>query len=711
MCGIIGFFNFENSVDLVRRGLDLMEHRGVDGFKLFDGENLGESINSSSWSCLGHRLHAINGFNPMPLVKEDVVLSANCEIYNFKALAVNLGLDGTDCSSDSEVLLDFFLKNGLSVNSLKLLDGVYALSLWDLRNKKVIITRDLIGEKPLWYYFEEGRFAFASEKKVLLDLGLNSAYVREVHPRHILTFDLNTFNLSSEYKGFFDVSSLDAGDEFFFSHTSKLLEDAVRKRIPPSNEVALLFSGGLDSCFLALMLKKLGVKFKCYTASLRHDSFQVSHDEVWSLKAADMLGLDLEVVHTTLAEYKGIIKDTLNIVEDNNVTKTSVGASFLMCSRRAQKDGFKVIFSGLGSEELFAGYNRHLNSHELNEECLSGFRKLFERDLYRDDVITMHSNLELRTPFLDLELVEFSLKIPPALKIKGADNKFILRKISADLGLPEELAFRRKMAAQYGSNFDKALTKLSKQASLSKSGFLKQFYDRGNVRLGALWSTGKDGCLAVQVLLEQNYTLACLITINPKSNDSYMYHGPNTNLAKLHAIACNKPLVLQESDDVEEVELSDLVVALKRAIDEHHIEGVVSGALFSNYQRKRIEKICDEIGLKVFTPLWHMDQLKELEILDVKKIDFCLVKVAAEGLDKSWLGRVLTKNDFERLKELHRSIGLNPAGEGGEFESLVLDAPFFEKRLSLDKIRIEEDGEFCATLFVDEASLVDKAFK
>jgi asparagine synthetase B (glutamine-hydrolysing) len=129
----------------------------------------------------------------------------------------------------------------LSIDSLSLLDGVYALSLWDLKQKKVTITRDLLGEKPLWYYFNEEKFAFASEKKVLLNLGLNPLFVREVHPRHILTFYLDSFELSTEYKGFLETNVIDENDEFFYSRTAKLLEDAVLKRIPPSNEGCFAF--------------------------------------------------------------------------------------------------------------------------------------------------------------------------------------------------------------------------------------------------------------------------------------------------------------------------------------------------------------------------------------------------------------------------------------------------------------------------------------
>lgn len=706
MCGVIGFFNFEEATKLVQEGLEILKHRGVDNSSFFDGTTFDKNTNSTN--CLGHRLHAINGFNPLPFLKEDKVLSANCEIYNFKELSKELKIPLND--SDSRFLHEYLIRNGVNKESLDLLDGVYAFALWQL-NKNVIITRDLLGEKPLWYFFHEKKFAFASEKKVLTKLGLKKEHIQELHPRHILTFNLETKELQTEYKKFFEVPKEEEKDENYLKTTTKLLEDAIIKRIPPNKEVALLFSGGLDSCFIALILKKHNVKFKCYTASLKHETFQDSHDETWSLNAAKALNLDLEIVNTSIREYEEIIRETLNIIEDNNVTKASVGSSFFMCAKKAKKDGFKVIFSGIGSEELFAGYNRHLNSHELNEECLSGFRKLYERDLYRDDAITMYHNLELRNPFLDLELIKYSFKIPSEQKITKEHNKYILRTISKNLGLPEEFAYRKKMAAQYGSNFDKALTKLAKQTRTSKSGFLKKIYNEGNVRLGILWSTGKDSALATQVMIEQNYEIKCLMTINPNNKDSYMYHGPNTHLAKLHSEASNTPLLLHESNKEKEEELDDLKTLLQNAKQKHHIEGVVSGALFSNYQRKRIEQICDELGLKVFAPLWHMNQEKELELLHIKKIDFCLVKIAGEGLNKNWLGRPLTTKDFNELHKLKEKYGLNPAGEGGEFESLVLDTPFFNKKLKLEKTKIIEESEICATMIIEDAQLVEKIKK
>ena len=235
--------------------------------------------------------------------------------------------------------------------------------------------------------------------------------------------------------------------------------------------------------------------------------------------------------------------------------------------------------------------------------------------------------------------------------------------------------------------------------------YLKKFYDEGNVRLGVLLSTGKDSLLAAQIMLEQNYDLSCFITIKSENKDSYMYHGPNTHLANLQAEASGIPLIMKDTLGEKEEELSELKEAILEAVEKYKIEGIVTGALFSNYQRKRIENICDDIGIKCFSPLWHMSQEKEVSLLLEKGFEFMLVKIAAEGLHAGWLGGVMTENHLERLKQLNKKIGFNVAGEGGEYESLVLYAPFFKKRIKILKSRIEEEGENTATLIVEEASL------
>jgi asparagine synthase (glutamine-hydrolysing) len=158
----------------------------------------------------------------------------------------------------------------------------------------------------------------------------------------------------------------------------------------------------------------------------------------------------------------------------------------------------------------------------------------------------------------------------------------------------------------------------------------------------------------------------------------------------------------------KESELKELRKAIITAIERYNIEGIVTGALFSHYQRDRIEKICDELGLKCFSPMWHMPQEKELEVLSSSGIKFCIVKIAADGLSKEWLGKEITQVEIDKLLSLNAKMGFNVAGEGGEYESLTLDAPFFKKKIVLKKTRIEEEDKYTATLIVEDAELKEK---
>lgn len=692
MCGITGFFNFKDAETKAKQAIQTIMYRGLDGSGSY----------SDSECAVCHCLHSVVSKVVQPLKNEDFVFLTNCEIYNWKELK-------EDARNDAEALFSHIASSNDLDEALKQADGVYSFALWNKKQNILFLARDLLGEKPLWYYHEPttGSFAFASERKALLSQGLEKAFIRELNPRKLLVYYISTGRLSEVERDFFETGESDEPDEQIIEATTKLLNEAIQKRIP-DKKIGLLFSGGIDSTFIALKLKQMGVPFTCYTAALQEEGLKEPEDLEWAKSAAKDLGFDLKIKSISLNEVPKYLKRILPLIEDNNAVKAGVALPFYLAAEQAKEDGIKVMFSGLGSEEIFAGYDRHKKSLKINEECISGLRKIYERDLYRDDVIMMSQNIELRLPFLDTRLAEHSLMIPERLKLNENENKIILRRIAEKEGMPKKYFERKKKAAQYGSNFDKALEKLSKKENKNKSSYLKQFYDEGNVRIAALVSTGKDSLLAAQILKEQNYDIVCFLTIDSENKDSYMYHGPNTHLAELQAEAAGVPLLRQKTKGEKEEELKELKTLIQKAIEQYKIEGITTGALFSNYQRERIEKICDELGIKCFSPLWHMDQEKEMDLLLKKNFKFILVKIAADGLDASWLGKEITQEEITKLKSLNKKNGLNIAGEGGEYESLVLDAPFFNKSIKLLKTSITSETTTEATLNVEEATLEDK---
>ncbi len=266
------------------------------------------------------------------------------------------------------------------------------------------------------------------------------------------------------------------------------------------------------------------------------------------------------------------------------------------------------------------------------------------------------------------------------------------------MGLPKEYARRPKKAAQYGSKFDKGIGKLAKKRGLSKSEYLGQFYKEKNLKLGSLISSGKDSLYAAYIMEQRNYEVTCFLTMESSNTESYMFHTPNINLAAKQAEVCGKPIIIQKTVGEKEKELDDLKILLQKAKDEFGVEGIVSGALFSTYQRDRIENICDELGLVSFTPLWHKDQTSYMKELVTNNFEFILSAIAAEGLTKKWLGKTISLEDVDALAKIS---GIQPAGEGGEFESFVTNCPLFSRPLSIKKATIHMESE-CAGIYAIE---------
>ena len=225
------------------------------------------------------------------------------------------------------------------------------------------------------------------------------------------------------------------------------------------------------------------------------------------------------------------------------------------------------------------------------------------------------------------------------------------------------------------------------------------------MKLAALFTGGKDSTYAIYLAQQAGNEITCLITIQSDNPDSYMFHTPAIELTELQAEAMEMPHIIASSEGEKEVELEDLELAIKVAKEKFDFSGILTGALFSEYQSSRIEKICLKLGLKCVNPLWHKNQEEEMQELVDQGFEFIFTAIAADGLNKNWLNKVIDNTDLLKLKELKDKIGSNVAGEGGEFESLVLDCPLFKKKLVIEEFEIQEESEFVARMIIKKASL------
>jgi diphthine-ammonia ligase len=198
------------------------------------------------------------------------------------------------------------------------------------------------------------------------------------------------------------------------------------------------------------------------------------------------------------------------------------------------------------------------------------------------------------------------------------------------------------------------------------------------MKLGILFSGGKDSAMALY-WAQQNHKATCLITIDSENKDSYMFHTDKVNDIPKLAKKLDLPLVFHKTKGEKEKELADLKAAIQQAKEKYQIKGVVSGALASNYQKTRVDKICKELGLKSFAPYWHVDPIDYMKQIIDLGFKIKIVRVAAEGLDKSWIGKTINQIFFKKLIELNEKYGVHLAGEGGEYESLVTAGPIFRQ--------------------------------
>ena len=226
------------------------------------------------------------------------------------------------------------------------------------------------------------------------------------------------------------------------------------------------------------------------------------------------------------------------------------------------------------------------------------------------------------------------------------------------------------------------------------------------MKLAVLFSGGKDSTYALFKAMQKE-EVACLISIVSKNKESYMFHTPNINITKLQAEAIGMPLIQKVTEGVKEEELKDLKRAIEEAKKSFNIEGVVTGAVESVYQAERIQRICNDLDLWCFNPLWLRDQEELLR--DIIKAGFKVIisGVFAYPMGKNWLGKEIDKKIINELVKLKEKYEISPSGEGGEIETTVLDAPFFKKKIEILDYKIETE-ENSGVFIIKKARLVKK---
>lgn len=507
MCGIVGMAGNFNQ-ELLESALESIMHRGEDYSNIFIDEEKGIGLGHnllSIFSLIDENNQLTDNLeeNKQPIILNDLVLVFNGEIYNFDSLEEFLKENNKNyhnSKSDSQLLanlIDYYFEESLleSVKSvIKELDGDYSFAVYDKKSNDLLISRDSIGVKPLFYGIDDEKDlkVFASEKKALWKAGISDENIHDLQPGSILynweMVDLEDSLINriintdfkeiksnfNEYKDYLDTKD---SYEVYKELLGDDLYSALEKRVQNISNIGLIFSGGVDSTILAVLLNKIAqnrndekdlpLNIKLYSVGVEN-----SQDVKFSEEIAEELELPLKTVIIDENTVKESIKPVLAAIEDDNVMKLGVGMTIYLASKAMKEDNIKVALSGQGADELFGGYNRYLKHFEekqlfdayfdLDEEIYHDIANMYHVNLERDDAVSMANGVELRVPFLDKDIIDLALDIPAKYKIKNNEDllrKHILRDVAKSIGVPDYIAERPKKAAQYGSGINKILKK------------------------------------------------------------------------------------------------------------------------------------------------------------------------------------------------------------------------------------------------------------
>ncbi len=704
MCGILALYkkskeNYDdksfNLESLKARGEDYESYKNIKNFFLYQS------------------LHSTTFFNK-PIFEGKGILLANCEIYNYKSIEeeynkkYNLNFNS---KNDTEFLLNFL--DLFSIDDLKnvsqkflefynLLEGQFAIIYY--REKYIFFFRDFIGLNPLVYYHDEKNknFIISSTKKFFYDNKYDYTIVREVHPRNMYVFNIKNFVLKQKYIPIIFPYNTKSLYEELKSNVKNIIFHS--KKLYEKNKIALAFSGGIDSLIIALLLKSLNLKVDLINVYVEGYDKKNS-DFYYSKILSEKLGFKLiqyEVKKTELEE--AIKKVALTITEPHSLKVTS-GLTTYFVTKKAKSLGYKIILSGSGSDEIFLGYYRSLKNQEYYAESFINILQHYEKNAYKEDIIAMNNSIELRYPFFSKKIIVSFWKKIVGKNYNNIIKKKILRSIIKEKFYDyKEFSERPKKASQYINGFDKEFERIIKSKSYkSKSEYLKKTLLLEGKNISSLISTGKDSLYSCYTLKNFNYNIKNFITIKSKNKNSYMYHTPNINFSKIISKITNTPIILKETIGVKEEELKVLKEALKESKKNFFISGFSSGAIKSNYQRNRLILIGEELGLEVYNPLWQKNEEEYYKKLLKEKFEIIIVRASFENAEE-FVGKKLSLDLLKKLKEKKISI----IGEGGEFETLVLDCPLYNKKIVLEETKIKKIDEYDYILEIKKYKLEEK---
>jgi asparagine synthase (glutamine-hydrolysing) len=518
IAGIVGDPDEADIGDLLKQMLTPIEHHGPDGTGVVIGGIAQRSMRfedlafdeDKGFIALGHlKLVTVDGrkrLQPVQSKDGQISLLHAGVTYNLPQLRAALKDDyNDDRDGDSEIIMQLIEQQyeGDLTTAVKkvapMLDGVYCLAVTD--NKQMVISRDKLGLRQLYFSANRNHVTFASEKKSLMAISGNGAEIQRLSPGHIATLD----GARAQELCFWDPESIRHSHARIQDKAEALktyeqvLTASILKQVAGKGRVGVIFSGGIDSLLVAYMVQKMDIPFTCYTAGV-----EGAPDLEWAQSVAERFHFPIKKREITVPELERAIPRIITTIEDHSLNQVEAAIALYFAAQTAHQEGEQIIVTGQGSDEIFGGYpwystivdQEGYESFERYswEDTLLGYKETFERE---NKIATAHG-LEMSVPFVDPEVVEVAFRISPELKIRRGNDRIqkrIHREFSVSIGIPEEIAFRKKEAAQHGANIHTTLEGLANRTGVTESMLEDAGYDPDQSVIEKLGSSSRYGFL------------------------------------------------------------------------------------------------------------------------------------------------------------------------------------------------------------------------
>ncbi len=465
--------NSKNATETAIMMLKILTPKNTEYFGIASPQttSIGKTIgklktgNMNSPTIIGHAFTEIlKEDKPQPILLENAAaLVFEGRIYSDKTRTCF-----QKSKANREAIAEILIKN---------VRGDFAFAITE--SEKIIAGRDAISAKPLYYGENKDLAALASERKALWKIGVNKA--ESFPPGHLAIVDRNGFKFKS-VKTLVPSQPKTPTMQAAAKKLQKLLQCSTQERVSGLKEVAVAFSGGLDSGLIAFLAKD-----STQTIHLIHVSLEDQLETEHAKQVAEELKLPIHTYLYKQQQIEQILPEVLWLIEEPDPVKTSIGIPLYWATERAAELKLKVMLAGQGADEYFGGYQRYVDDYlqrgpeKTKKAILDDIFRMHETNLERDSKIANYHGIELRLPFATYQIAEYASQLPLQLKLEPSKTtlrKLVLRKIAENLGLPKSITEKPKKAIQYTTGVSKALQKLAKKQELPVDQYLQKTFQK-----------------------------------------------------------------------------------------------------------------------------------------------------------------------------------------------------------------------------------------